>query len=46
MFKTKTILWLDDFYIGGRDLFSKFSKVMIQGSKYLRFSATNFIYKI
>lgn len=46
LFKTKTILWLDDFYIGGRDLYSKFSKVMISCSKILRLSATNFTYSI
>jgi NADH-quinone oxidoreductase chain G len=42
--KSKTTLWIDDFYIGGKDLFSKFSKVMILCSKYLRSVATNFLY--
>lgn len=46
LFKTKTILWLDDFYIGGKDLYSKFSKVMIECSKSLRLIATNFTYNI
>jgi len=46
LFKTKTILWLDDFYIGGRDLYSKFSKVMIVGSKSLRLTVTNFTYSV
>jgi len=46
LFKTKTILWLDDFYIGGKDLYSKFSKVMIECSKSLRLIATNFTYNV
>jgi NADH-quinone oxidoreductase subunit G len=45
-FKTKPILFIDDFYIGGNDLYSKFSKIMILCSKYLRLISTNFVYKI
>ena len=45
-FKTKPILFIDDFYIGGNDLYSKFSKIMILCSKYLRLLSTNFTYKI
>ena len=45
-FQTKPILFIDDFYIGGNDLYSKFSKIMILCSKYLRSLSTNFIYKI
>lgn len=45
-FKTKSILFIDDFYIGGNDLYSKFSKIMISCSKFLRSLSTNFIYKI
>ena len=29
---TKTYLWIDDFYIGGKDLYSVFSKVMVECS--------------
>ena len=46
LIKTKTILWIDDFYIGGKDLYSQFSKVMITCSKSLRSIATNFVYKV
>ena len=34
------------FYIGGKDLYSQFSKVMITCSKSLRSIATNFVYKV
>jgi len=44
LFKTKTILWLDDFYIGGKDSYSKFSKIMIECSKFTRLNSTNFKY--
>jgi NADH-quinone oxidoreductase subunit G len=46
LIKTKTMLWVDDFYINGKDLYSKYSKVMITCSKSLRSVSTNFIYKI
>jgi NADH-quinone oxidoreductase chain G len=46
LFKTKTILWIDDFYIGGKDSYSKFSKVMIECSKFVRLNSTNFKYII
>lgn len=42
IFKTKTVLWIDDFYLGGKDLYTKFSKVMIECSKSLRLNNTNF----
>lgn len=44
--QTKPILFIDDFYIGGNDLYSRFSKIMISCSKYLRLLSTNFVYKI
>ena len=44
IFKNKPILWIEDFYIGGEDTYSKFSKVMIECSKSLRLEKTNFKY--
>jgi hypothetical protein len=41
-YNTKTKLWLDDFYIGGKDLYTKFSLVMIECSKSFRLESTNF----
>lgn len=38
----KLNLWLDDFYLGGKDLYSKHSKVMIECSKSIRTNSTNF----
>ena len=46
IFKNKTILWVEDFYVGGKDLYSKFSKVMIECSKSLRLENSNFKYLI
>jgi len=46
LLQTKTVLWIDDFYIGGNDSFSKFSKVMIECSKCIRLNSTNFKYII
>jgi len=43
-FETKTKLWLDDFYIGGKDLYSRFSIVMVECSKSFRSESTNFNY--
>ena len=39
---SKTVLWLDDFYLGGKDLYSKFSLVMSECSKSFRSESTNF----
>ena len=44
IFNTKTKFWLDDFYIGGKDLYSKFSTVMIECSKSFRSETDNFNY--
>jgi len=44
IFETKFRLWLDDFYIGGRDFYSKYSLVMIRCSKIFRLKNTNFNY--
>ena len=43
-FETKSKFWLDDFYIGGKDLYSRFSIVMIECSKSFRLESTNFNY--
>ena len=39
---TKTKFWIDDFYIGGKDLYSKYSIVMIECSRSFRSESTNF----
>lgn len=44
IYKTKINFWLNDFYIGSKDNYSKFSKVMIESSKFSRFQETNFKY--
>ena len=41
---SKTVSWIDDFYIGGRDLYSANSKIMIECSKNMRLSTTSFQY--
>ena len=45
-YKSKLFLWLEDFYIGGKDDYSLFSFVMINCSKFLRIDSTNFKYVI
>ena len=42
LFATKLRLWLDDFYIGGKDLYSKHSITMIKCSQLFRLQQTNF----
>ena len=42
LFLSKNRLWLDDFYIGGQDIYSKFSNTMIKCSKNLRQNSSNF----
>jgi NADH-quinone oxidoreductase chain G len=42
-FKSRSYLWLDDFYIGNKDIYSKFSNVMIKCSKNFRKISTNFL---
>ena len=42
IFLTKTKFWIDDFYIGGKDLYSKYSIVMIECSGSFRSESTNF----
>ena len=44
IFNTKTKFWLEDFYLGGNDIYSKFSMVMIECSKSFRIESTNFKY--
>ena len=41
---SKNRLWLDDFYIGGNDTYSKYSHTMIKCSKNLRQNSSNFNY--
>jgi hypothetical protein len=42
-FRTKIKLWLQDFYLGNRDLYSRHSKTMIKCSAYLKLGKLNFI---
>ena len=42
LFATKLRLWLDDFYIGGKDLYSKHSITMIKCSQLFRLQQTNY----
>lgn len=43
IYNTKTILWLDDFFIKGKDNYSSFSSIMIKCSRSYRASITNFM---
>lgn len=45
-YTSKFFLWLEDFYIGGKDNYSIFSSVMINCSKILRVDCTNFRFVI
>jgi hypothetical protein len=42
-FNSKIILWLQDFYLGNRDLYSRHSKTMVKCSLYIRSSKLNFL---
>lgn len=42
LFDTKFKLWLDDFYVGGKDNYSGFSSTMIECSLVFRLEITNF----
>ena len=42
IFKTKTYLWLSDFHIGGKDMYSNYSKIMVECSKFSRSAETSF----
>ena len=46
LYNVKPLLLIDDFYIGGTDKYSNFSKIMIECSKTLRLNTTNFNYVI
>jgi NADH-quinone oxidoreductase chain G len=46
IFNTKLKLWLHDFYIGGKDFYSKYSITMINCSKSYRLEKTNFNYNV
>ena len=39
---SKLTLWIEDFYIGGKDLYSKFSLILIKCSKEFRKISSNF----
>nr|YP_010147296.1 NADH dehydrogenase subunit 11 [Coscinodiscus wailesii]QQP21857.1 NADH dehydrogenase subunit 11 [Coscinodiscus wailesii] len=41
--KTKGYFWIEDFFIGGKDSYSKLSTIMIKCSKKLRITSTNFM---
>lgn len=42
IFKTKLKLWIEDFYISGKDFYSNKSSTMIKCSKTYRFDSFNF----
>lgn len=44
VFETKVRIWLDDFFLGGKDSYSKHSLIMIKCSKILRNNSINFKY--
>jgi aldehyde:ferredoxin oxidoreductase len=44
IFKSQIRFWLNDFYIDGKDINSKYSSTMIQCSKLSRLNNTNFKY--
>ena len=44
IFSTKSNVWINDFYIGDNNNHTKFSKIMIECSKYLRLESSNFKY--
>ena len=46
LFSTKLNVWLNDFYIGGIDSYSKYSPTMIKCSKQLRMTKNNFSHLI
>ena len=43
VFLNNSRLWLNDFYVGGKDLYSSRSIVMVEGSTKLREKETNFV---
>lgn len=43
-FKSKLLLWLEDFYLNSKDLYSAFSLVMLECSKSFRKLENNFLY--
>jgi hypothetical protein len=42
-FNTKVKFWLQDFYLGNRDLYSRQSKTMVKCSAYTKSAKLNFI---
>ena len=42
LISSKNKFWIDDFYLGGKDLYSKYSIVMVECSKSFRSESTNF----
>ena len=46
LFSTKLKIWLNDFYVGGLDSYSRHSTTMIKCSKFLRLEKNNFSHLI
>ena len=44
MFTTKLFLWLEDYYLDGKDIYSTFSIIMLQCSNSYRKETTTFLY--
>ena len=42
-FNTKISFWLEDFYINGRDVYSRHSSTLVKCSKFLRIERQNFL---
>jgi len=43
-FNNKTKLWLRDFNIGNKDLYSRHSKTLVKSSNFIKFQAVNFLF--
>jgi predicted molibdopterin-dependent oxidoreductase YjgC len=46
IYNSQLKLWISDFYIGGKDFYSKYSLTMVKCSKLFRLTSTNFNYTI
>jgi hypothetical protein len=45
-FNTKIKLWIQDFYLGNKDLYSRHSKTMVKCSAYIKITKLNFLINI
>jgi hypothetical protein len=45
-FNTKIKLWIQDFYLGNKDLYSRHSKTMVKCSAYIKIKKLNFLINI